>query len=166
MKKILQSEGYIHPICAMTYPNIYQFGRPSNMNIKLCQGVEASQEPNGECNICCKKTPRLLKCKDFDDFGKHAHAYCIMNKNKEIIYQVDMRQKYEFEDQFPNKWSFQLFFKDSWDQSSNAFDKLSGGYDSSSSNLSLGIGAKGKQSSTLPTSENQQSPFIRVLCNE
>ena len=65
MKRILNNESFIHPICAISYPNIYQFGRPANMNIKMCSGINPSTQNSGECSICLKKTPRVLKCKDF-----------------------------------------------------------------------------------------------------
>lgn len=35
-------EGFVHPVCAMAFPNLYQWGSPESMEISLCQ--EASAE--------------------------------------------------------------------------------------------------------------------------
>ena len=47
MKKLVLSskeqEEFIHPICAMSYPNIYQMGGPANMSIKFCKDVDREE---------------------------------------------------------------------------------------------------------------------------
>ena len=45
MKKLVSSKDdeFIHPICAMSYPNIYQMGGPANMRIKFCKDVDRSE---------------------------------------------------------------------------------------------------------------------------
>jgi hypothetical protein len=72
LKKLMKGSseddlGFIHPVCAMAWPNIYQFGSPVNMSIKLCAGVEVKDinkfsDPDNECSICDQKTARTLKC--------------------------------------------------------------------------------------------------------
>lgn len=98
MKKVYSNEekdlffGFIHPVCALSFPNIYTIDNPVSMKIKLCTGVQ-SRDLEGEpdqssniCDICNISTPRILKCHDFDKFEKKAHAYCLVNQNKELVY--------------------------------------------------------------------------------
>ena len=45
------------------------------MSIKLCSGVELKDiekqtSPENECSLCEKVTPRMLKCHDYEKFGK------------------------------------------------------------------------------------------------
>ena len=73
------------------------------MSIKFCKDVDRDEidkisDPNQVCDICKVSTPRILKCKDYDKFRKAAHGYCILNMNKELIYQSDICQRYEFEE--------------------------------------------------------------------
>ena len=123
---------------------------------------------------------------EYDKYKKAAHAYCILNMNKELIYKVDVRQRYDTEEKMPKRWTFQLFFKDTYSKKTNKFGKLS-----SSSSSSDGVSgefdgsSQGGGSSALATAAkkfkikcqtkvsdqpeatlNAQSPFIRVLCNE
>ena len=95
MKKLVLSSKddheFIHPVCAMSYPNIYHMGSPANMSIKLSKDVDRTEidrtiDENQICEICKVNTPRILKCKDYDKFRKAAHGYCILNMNKELIY--------------------------------------------------------------------------------
>ena len=71
MKKLLGSKKdppqFIHPICAITYPKIYQIGSPANMYFKHCQGVDKKSvyeildhQKENECEICKKISPRML----------------------------------------------------------------------------------------------------------
>lgn len=74
--------GFVHPCCALSFPNIYQMGSPVNMSIKICTGVELSEidrmaDPAPVCELCKTSTPRMLKCQNFDQFNKQAHAFCI-----------------------------------------------------------------------------------------
>jgi hypothetical protein len=67
--------GHIHPVCAMSFPNVYQFGSPANMNIKLCAGVDLKEiakisDQSQPCDICQKVTPRMLKCQDYEKYNK------------------------------------------------------------------------------------------------
>ena len=43
--------------------------------------------------------------------------------NKEIVYQVDALQNYDYENSVPLKWSFQLFLKDTYDIQKHTFEK-------------------------------------------
>ena len=38
-----EGDEFIHPICALSYPNIYQMGGPTNMRFKFCKDVERSE---------------------------------------------------------------------------------------------------------------------------
>ena len=91
MKKLLGSDQFVHPVCALSYPNVYQIGSPTNMDFKTCQsgGSKDSSVEELECSLCQKSSSRILKCKDHDDFGKQAHPFCILNRNKEVIFNVD-----------------------------------------------------------------------------
>ena len=57
--------GFVHPCCALSFPNIYQMGSPVNMSIKICSGIELSEiekvpGPAPVCDICETSTPRML----------------------------------------------------------------------------------------------------------
>ena len=86
MKKLIGSDQFVHPVCALSFPNMYQLGSPVNMDFKTCNPSQKDSGEEMECNICQKSSVRMLKCKDHQDFGKQAHPFCIMNKNKELIY--------------------------------------------------------------------------------
>jgi len=40
----------------------------------------------------------MVKCVEFDKFRKQAHAYCILENNKEMVYQLEVLKNDEFED--------------------------------------------------------------------
>jgi len=51
------SARFVHPVCALSFPNIYQMGSPANMSIKLCSGIEINEldkesEPAPICSLC------------------------------------------------------------------------------------------------------------------
>lgn len=137
-----------------------------------------------ECDICGVQTPRMLKCKEFDKYKKTAHAFCIMNINKELIFKVDVRQRYDFEEKMPKRWCLQLFFRDTYSKHSGQFGKISQSSSSSSSSESnsnadvakkLKIKCQGRTERSFSQADNTdqvmailnaQSPFLRVLCNE
>lgn len=134
------SDKFVHPVCALSYPTIYQMGSPSEMRFDLCNGLTEppTEESNQTCAICNKASSRMLKSKD----GQFAHAFCIMELNKELIYQSDIKHRFDYEEQMPQKWSIQLFFKDTFNSAKDNFDKLP------------------------PGGELKQSPFLRVLSND
>ena len=128
--QITENDGnaYIHPICALSFPNIYQLGGPANMNFKLCSNIDPNEIKKMPvnpkiCDFCSHSTPRMIKCQEYDKFKKTAHAFCIMDRNKELVYQVDALQHYQYEDKMPIKWNFQLFFKDTYDSQRSCFEK-------------------------------------------
>lgn len=50
-----------------------------------------------------------------------------MESNRELKYQQDICQDYDFEVQMPLKWNLQLFFKSSYNTDKECFDKLASG---------------------------------------
>lgn len=66
------------------------------MFFKHCQNVDRYSiydidEESNECEICHKTTARTLTAKGKEGAETYAHSYCIMNQNKKLIYQMDIR---------------------------------------------------------------------------
>ena len=164
---------FVHPVCALSFPNIYQMGGPGNMHFKLCSGVDSKEidkptEPVRQCDICHESTARMLNCWEYEKHQKSAHAWCIMNNNLEMVYQNDVGQNYAYEDNMDAKWTIQLFFKNAFNQDKDCFDKLGTGAEFSYGPCSEEYGTTIKH---VPVSQrahilNTQSPFMRVLCHE
>ena len=101
---------FVHPVCALSFPNIYQLGGPGNMNLKFCSQVDIFEiskikDSSVKCDLCDKSSARLLKCHEYDKYQKQAHAFCILYNNLELIYQNDVCQNYDYDLQVANKWT-------------------------------------------------------------
>ena len=67
----------------------------------------------------------MLKCKEYDKLKKRAHAFCILNMNKNIVYETDVCLKDDIDESAqPVRWNLQLFFIDSYNSDKSCFDKL------------------------------------------
>ena len=77
------------------------FGSPTCMNIKLCAGVNPKEVYNmpspNFCDICGQSSIRMVKCHEYGTLKKQAHPFCIMNSNKDLVYQVDCLGNSDFE---------------------------------------------------------------------
>jgi hypothetical protein len=66
------TDKFIHPVCALSFPNVYQIGNPSDMRFGLCDDlVEPPKDASTHsCDICKKSTSRSIKCKDYEKYKK------------------------------------------------------------------------------------------------
>ena len=97
-------KAWIHPICAISYPKIYQMTSPEWMTFKLCKDVDTQNlykisEENGvikSCCLCNNTTARMLSHSSENDGSseedmRYAHPYCLYSGTMPTTFEVDIK---------------------------------------------------------------------------
>lgn len=126
-----RDKGWIHPVCALSYPSIYAISSPKTMEFALSKEVDASTiydvNTEYECAICNQPSARLLQTDD--DSEERAHAYCIFHSSAQAVFETDLERNgdYEMTPYGQECWAAQIIQSGAVDESASSKHSESSG---------------------------------------
>ena len=94
-----RDKGWIHPVCALAYPQIYAISSPKTMEFAVSKEIDAANlykvDTEKKCAICDEPSARLLQTDD--DSGAVAHAFCAFQSSMQAAYEVNVEGNNDYE---------------------------------------------------------------------